>query len=119
LAGDLRPRRRPTDRGELVHDHTSGEVFDYTRKPGVEHSEIVLPTEAAKRDINWARVREALWNAAEAAENRSNSRVAREYELALPHELNPAQRKELVWAFSKDIADRYGAQGRDSDASAA
>jgi ATP-dependent exoDNAse (exonuclease V) alpha subunit len=94
--------------GELVHDHTSGEVFDYTRKRGIEHTEIVLPTEAARRDINWARDREALWNAAEAAENRSNSRVAREYELALPHELNREQRVELVRAFSKDVADRYG-----------
>ena len=27
-------------------------------------------------------IREALWNTAERAENRSNSRVAREYELA-------------------------------------
>ena len=45
--------------GELVHDLTSDEVFDYTRKRGVEHSEIVLPTAAARADINWARDREA------------------------------------------------------------
>jgi ATP-dependent exoDNAse (exonuclease V) alpha subunit len=94
--------------GELVHDHTSGEVFDYTRKRGVEYTEIVLPTEAARRDINWARDREALWNAAEGAENRSNSRVAREYELALPHELDRGQRQSLVQAFSQQLADRYG-----------
>lgn len=93
---------------EIIHDQTSGEVFDYTRKRGVEHTEIVLPTECAKRDINWARNRQQLWNAAEIAENRSNSRVAREYELALPHELNHTQRVELVRAFSTDIADRYG-----------
>jgi ATP-dependent exoDNAse (exonuclease V) alpha subunit len=93
---------------EKIHDETTGQVFDYTRKRGVEHTEIVLPTEAARRDINWARDRQQLWNAAEAAENRSNSRVAREYELALPHELNRAQRVELVRAFSKDVADRYG-----------
>jgi ATP-dependent exoDNAse (exonuclease V) alpha subunit len=94
--------------GEKIHDLTTDEVFDYTRKRGVEHAEIVLPTEAAKRDINWARDRQALWNAAEAAENRSNSRVAREYELALPHELDHEQRVELVRAFSADIANRYG-----------
>jgi len=93
---------------ELVHDHTSGQTFDYTRKSGVEHTEIVLPAEAAKRDINWARNREQLWNAAEAAENRSNSRVAREYELALPHEMTHLQRVDLVRAFSQGIADRYG-----------
>ena len=44
--------------GELVHDLTSDQVFDYTRKRGVEHSEIVLPTTAAKQDINWARDRQ-------------------------------------------------------------
>jgi hypothetical protein len=71
---------------EKIHDLTSDQVFDYTRKRRVEHAEIVLPTEAAKRDINWARDRQALWNAA--SENRSNSREAR--------------------AFSKDLADRYG-----------
>ena len=93
---------------EIVHDHTTGQTFDYTRKRGVEHSEIVLPTECARRDINWARDREALWNAAEVAENRSNSRVAREYELALPHEMNHAQRVDLVRAFSQSVAERYG-----------
>ena len=93
---------------ELVHDHTTGEAFDYTRKRGVEHTEIVLPTAAAKRDINWARDREALWNAAEQAENRSNSRVAREYEVALPHELTELQRRELVRAFAAEIANRHG-----------
>jgi hypothetical protein len=94
--------------GELVHDLQSDETFDYTRKRGVEHTEIVLPTAAAKQDINWARDRQALWNAAEAAENRSNSRVAREYELALPHEMTKAQRVELVQAFSQRLADRFG-----------
>ncbi len=93
---------------ELVHDHTTGQIFDYTRRRGVEHSEIVLPTAAARRDINWAREREALWNAAERAEKRSNSRVAREYEVALPHELKRAQRCELVQACSRTLADRYG-----------
>jgi ATP-dependent exoDNAse (exonuclease V) alpha subunit len=94
--------------GELVHDLTSDEVFDYTRKRGVEHSEIVLPTAAARADINWARDREALWNAAEIAEVRKDARVAREYEVALPHELNRGQRVELVRAFAGEIANRYG-----------
>jgi ATP-dependent exoDNAse (exonuclease V) alpha subunit len=93
---------------ERVEDHTSGEVFDYTRKRGVEHTEIVLPTAAAKRDINWARDRTALWNAAERAEKRSDSRVAREYEVALPHELTKAQRLELTREFSQEIANRFG-----------
>jgi ATP-dependent exoDNAse (exonuclease V) alpha subunit len=94
--------------GELVHDLTSDEVFDYTRKRGVEHSEIVLSAAAARADINWARDRQALWNAAEIAEVRKDARVAREYEVALPHELNRGQRVELVRAFSAELANRYG-----------
>jgi ATP-dependent exoDNAse (exonuclease V) alpha subunit len=94
--------------GELVHDLTSDEVFDYTRKRGVEHSEIVLSEAAARADINWARDRQSLWNAAEIAEVRKDARVAREYEVALPHELKREQRVELVRAFSAELANRYG-----------
>ena len=93
---------------ERVEDLTSGEVFDYTRKRGVEHAEIVLPTSAAKQDINWARDRTQLWNAAERAEKRIDARVAREYELALPHELSKAQRVALVREFATEIANKYG-----------
>jgi len=93
---------------ERIEDHTTGQVFDYTRKSGVEHAEIVLPTEAAKRDINWARDRQQLWNAAEVAEKRKDARVAREYEVALPQELTKAQRLKLTQQFSQEIANRYG-----------
>jgi ATP-dependent exoDNAse (exonuclease V) alpha subunit len=34
--------------------------------------------------------------------------VAREYEVALPHELNAAQRRDLVRAFAQDLAERHG-----------
>lgn len=93
---------------ERIEDHTTGQVFDYTRKCGVEHSEIVLPVEAARRDINWARDRQQLWNAAEVAEKRKDARVAREYEVALPQELTKAQRLELTREFSQEIANRFG-----------
>jgi len=93
---------------ERIEDHTTGQVFDYTRKCGVEHAEIVLPVEATKRDINWARDRQQLWNAAEVAEKRKDARVAREYEVALPQELTKAQRLVLTQEFSQEIANRYG-----------
>ncbi|MGH8864030.1 MAG: MobQ family relaxase [Burkholderiales bacterium] len=93
---------------ERILDHTTGQVFDYTRKSGVEHAEIVLPLDAAKRDINWARDRQQLWNAAEVAEKRKDARVAREYEVALPQELTKAQRLELTRTFSQELANRYG-----------
>ena len=92
---------------ELVHDQELGLDYDYTRKRGVEHSEIVLPTAAAKQDIQWARDRQQLWNAAEAAEKRKDARIAREYEIALPAEMNAAQRLKLTRAFAQELAERY------------
>jgi len=93
---------------ERILDETTGETFDYTRKRGVEHTEIVLPSAAARQDVNWARDRQQLWNAAEFAEKRKDSRVAREYEVALPCELKRPQRAELVQGFARELADRYG-----------
>ncbi|MGO6841541.1 MobA/MobL family protein, partial [Rhizobium ruizarguesonis] len=53
--------------------------------------------------------RSTLWNAAERAEKRSDARIAREFEIALPHELTPDQRLVLTRAFAEDLANRYGA----------
>ena len=93
--------------GGRVCDQTSGETHDYTRRRVVAGVGIVLPAGAARRDAQWAQDREALWNAAERAEHRSSARVAREYELALPHELSRVERLELVRSFAAWIADRY------------
>ena len=90
-----------------VRDERTGLVFDYSRKRGVEHTEIVLPS-AQREAARWAHDRGRLWNAAEHAEKRKDARVAREYEIALPHELDATQRRELVRAFAKDLADRHG-----------
>ena len=57
--------------------------------------------------------RERLWNAAEAAE-RKDARVGREYELALPCELDAAGRRELVEAFAGELVERFGVGGRRS-----
>ncbi|MFK0167041.1 Ti-type conjugative transfer relaxase TraA [Rhizobium sp. NPDC090279] len=83
-----------------------GLVHDFTRKQGVEHAEIVLPEDVV---ADWALDRSALWNAVEYAEKRSDARVAREFEIALPHELNAEQRFSLTREFARDLASRYGA----------
>ncbi|MCR5943449.1 Ti-type conjugative transfer relaxase TraA [Ochrobactrum sp. XJ1] len=83
-----------------------GLVHDFTRKEGVEHTEIVLP-EGVSAD--WALDRSALWNAAERAENRKDARVAREFEIALPHELSAEGRLKATQTFAQDLANRYGA----------
>ncbi len=60
-------------------------------------------------EADWALDRSALWNAAERAERRRDSRVAREFEIALPHELSADARLSLARTFAQDLADRYGA----------
>ena len=90
--------------GTRLADERTGEMCDYRRKQGVEHSEIMAPTEAP----GWARKREALWNAAEAAERRKNSVTAREYEIALPAELSSWQRQEAARAFAGWLVARFG-----------
>lgn len=94
--------------GSRLREFSTGQIWDYTRKQGIEHSEIVLPTSAARRDIQWARDREQLWNAAEAAEKRKDARVAREWEVALPHELERKHRVGLAREFASELANRFG-----------
>lgn len=90
---------------EKLENQRDGMVHDFSRRSGVEHAEIVLPEGA---DAEWAKDRSALWNAAEASEKRKDARVAREIEMALPHELSAEQRLELTREFAQGLADRYG-----------
>jgi Ti-type conjugative transfer relaxase TraA len=92
---------------EKLTNERDGIEHDFTRRQGVEHAEIVLPDGIAA-GADWARDRSALWNAAERAEARKDARVAREIEVALPHELTAGQRLELTREFSRSLADRYG-----------
>ena len=87
-----------------IADERTGEVHDYTRKGGVESADIVLPEGAP----DWARDRSTLWNAAELAEKRKDACVAREFEVALPSELSPEERRRLAVDFAKEMANREG-----------
>lgn len=86
-----------------IADERTGLVHDYSRKGGVEHREIVVPEGAPA----WAQDRARLWNAAELAETRRNSTVAREFEVALPGELAPAERRALACAFAAELTARH------------
>ena len=90
---------------ECLTNERDGLTHDFTRRQGVEHCEIVV---AQGADVEWALDRSALWNAAEQSENRMDARVAREFEVALPHELNAEQRLELTREFAQGLADRHG-----------
>ena len=91
--------------GTCLSNERDGLVHDYTHKGGIEHSEIVVPEGVS---AEWATDRERLWNAAEFVEKRKDARVAREFEVALPHELTRDERIELTRTFAQSLANRFG-----------
>jgi hypothetical protein len=95
--------------GERIRDERTGALYNHSKRDDVLHKEIFLPSRLDRPGarMEWAHDRSALWNAAEKAEQRSDSRVAREYLVSLPPELSAEQRLTLARAFSREIADRY------------
>lgn len=83
--------------GEKIVDERTGIVHDYTRKSGVSHTSLLAPDHAPE----WATDRARLWNEVEAVEKRKDSQLAREYTIALPHELTREQQIELVESFAR------------------
>jgi Ti-type conjugative transfer relaxase TraA len=90
--------------GQKITNERDGLTHDFTRKGGIVHEEIILPEHS---DAEWAKDRGQLWNAAEFAEKRKDARVAREFEVSLPHELDDDQRLTLARKFSQHVADKY------------
>ncbi|MCC9003872.1 MAG: MobA/MobL family protein, partial [Candidatus Competibacter sp.] len=105
--------------GARIADERTGTIHDYQRRRGVEAAVLVLPETAP----DWASDRARLWNAAERAETRKNSTVAREFEIALPAELDAEQRQRLAVDFAHELVLRHGCAvdvaihrpGRDGD----
>jgi hypothetical protein len=90
--------------GARIIDERTGVIHDYRRRRGVEARLLILPDDAP----NWASDRARLWNAAEQAETRKNSTVAREFEIALPAELDAEQRQRLAVDFAHELVLRHG-----------
>ncbi len=94
--------------GERLRNERTGAVYDHRGRDDVLHKEIMLPSDLEESAAaQWARDRSTLWNEAERAERQSNSRVAREYMMALPSELSAEERVALARTFSREIAERY------------
>ena len=84
--------------GEKLVNEWDGMTHDYTRKGGVVHAEIMLPSHAPRSFAD----RSTLWNSVEEIEKSSTAQLAREIEVALPVELSRAEQLALVQAFVKD-----------------
>ena len=88
--------------GKEVIDERTGVIFDYTRRSGVDHVSMHLPAGCVAMDTD------TLWNAAEFAEKRKNSTVARELLFAQPHELSRMERHALSASIADAMVERYG-----------
>ena len=92
----------------LYNDY-DGIQHDYTKKQGLVWHQIFLPEYALQEWQN----REKLWNAVEEVETAKDSRLAREFVVALPIELNREQQIELLQAF---IQEQFVSDGMCADA---
>lgn len=85
----------------VLTDDRTGLVHDYTRKGGVVHAEVIAPFADPVS-------RSEVWNKAETAEKRKNSRTAREWVVALPDELTSDERVAVAVGFARQLVDKFG-----------
>ena len=92
----------------LYNDY-DGIQHDYTKKQGLAWQEVFLPEYAPQE---W-KDREQLWNAVEEVETAKDSRLAREFVVALPIELSREEQIELLQEF---IQEQFLSDGMCADA---
>ena len=80
-----------------MYNDYDGIQHDYTRKQGLIYQEVMLPPMAPSE---W-NDREQLWNAVEETEKTKDSRLAREFVVALPVELDKDSNISLLQDFIK------------------
>ena len=92
----------------LYNDY-DGIQHDYTKKQGLVWQEVFLPEYAPQE---W-KDREQLWNAVEEVETAKDSRLAREFVVALSIELN---RKEQIALLQEFVREQFVSDGMCADA---
>lgn len=95
--------------GTKLTDLATGKIFDYSNKPGVVFSEVLLPENAPAA---FAVDRNILWDAVERKETRSDARLAREVEVALPREFT---RQEQIGTVREYIIKNFVREGMCAD----
>ena len=90
--------------GTRLVNERDGLAHDFRARSGIVSTFIVAPDSAPA----WALDRQALWSAAEMRETRLNAVTAREWEAALPAELDADQREALARAFAVAMVERFG-----------
>lgn len=95
--------------GTKLTDLATGKVFDYSNKPGVVFSEVLLPENAP---AIFAVDRNILWDAVERKETHSAAQLAREVEVALPCEFT---RQEQIDTVREYIMKNFVREGMCAD----
>lgn len=90
--------------GQTLFDERYNKTHDYAPRRGVTESYIVAPEGAP----SWMFDRQSLWNEVEKAEKRKDAQLARELELALPHQVDQDTRRLMVETF---IAEELTSRG--------
>ena len=90
--------------GEKLVCDFYGKEQDYTKKTGVEFTEIYAPENTNTELTN----RQKLWNEVEKSERRKDALLAREFEIAFPRELNAEQRKNMLNELCQNLVKKYG-----------
>lgn len=88
---------------KLTCDHYD-KIQDYTKKSGVEFTNIYAPENTNPELLD----RQTLWNTVEKVERRKDAVLAREFEIAFPSELNAEQRKQLLDELCQKLVEKYG-----------
>lgn len=89
--------------GAKMVDARTGEIHDFTRKGGVFHDEIMVPSNAP----TWMLDRSELWNHVEQTERRKDAQLCREFNVALPRELDRKQQLALARDFvQRELVDK-------------
>ena len=91
-----------------IYNDYDGIQHDYTRKQGLVWQQVFLPDMAPAEWVD----REVLWNAVEDAEKTKDSRLAREFVVALPVELN---KDEWITLLTDFIQTNFVAEGMCAD----
>ena len=85
--------------GEKLYSDYYGEVSDYTRKRGIVHAEILLPTHAPPEFSN----RQTLWNSVEKAEPHPKAQLAYSFDIALQNEFSMEENIALARQFLLNV----------------
>jgi len=91
--------------GENLFDARQNKTHNYSKRYGVMSADIILPSKFSDQNIKTNR--QEIWNKAEQSEKRKDARVAREWLINLPYELDEETRKKLAHSFAQKLADRY------------